>query len=413
MKTVTSVMPKKYQQGILLLVSALLAACGGGSDSKPTNQQSNSTNYSAHQNNTNSTTNSHSNNNTHTNSNSTNHNTKVSNLQLSQNNYEQIELAVFNDLNIRRTSCGFTALQPNQQLKNAAINHANYVAYMNQYSTAELQGHHEVKVDEYSGESNPYYSGRLSGNRINNTNTNRGRKTLPTSYSYQSSTENLSIYHILDRQMAQTNDMQMANHMLQGLLAAPYHMSELLNPYFTEIGVAYRRTAAKQGLSYQGRYYPVQGMVLETVSARPYNLKNTEKNQILNYPCEGIKDTDYKLTNETPNPLPNRNLKTNPIGQPIYIVSQTGSHLTVTDYKMTDENGQAIALQALTHDNDPNRNSLNQPIINPNETILMPLKALQPNTSYHISYKAKVDHSSVVSRQFTFKTRDKSKYENS
>lgn len=314
--------------------------------------------------------------------------------ELSQN-----ELAAFNRLNTRRISCGFGGLRPDSQLKAAADNHANYLLYMLQYSSQGFQGHSETEVDGFSGIKNPYYSGKEVTTRVN-TSGKIGLKATAVSYPYSSLSEDLSYLKYNDAYFEQEGDKKIALRSINGLLAAPYHMASLLNPRFTDIGISYGRVPLKAPLDLNnGKKVSGQGSVLEMVLAAPSSATVRSTTEVISYPCNGTKNTQYELRHEAPNPFGSegRNLKRQPIGQPIFILAD--GKLDVTDYKMTDAANSEIALKALTSDNDIHK------LLPPTQVILMPLTALKPNQAYRVSYSASVDNGLPQNHVITFSTK--------
>lgn len=318
-----------------------------------------------------------------------------------------INLTVLNELNRRRMSCGFPALERSAELDKAATNHADYLIYMEKYSNQGFQGHHEYKVGKYSGINNPYYSGWGISNRLK-TGNDIGTKAQPVSYnsgvdkyidgnkitSYYAIGENLSYSSANHAYVTNRSDFEIAQDALIGLLAAPYHMAGLMNPNYTEVGIEYHRDKIRN-IYPDGTY----GMVLELVSARPNNkAAKTPKQDVLTYPCDGSDRTAYKLDNEYPNPIPSRNLKKNPIGQPIYIRSGNGKPIHVRNYSMKSADGEKIELLPLTKANDPNKK------LREYEVILMPSKELKPNTGYTVNYGISINNGSYQTKYINFTT---------
>lgn len=304
-----------------------------------------------------------------------------------------INLSAFNELNRRRMNCGFPALERSAELDKAATNHADYLIYMEKYSDKDFQGHNEKKEGSFSGINNPYYSGENIGNRLK-TGNNIGTKAQPVLYNYSIVGENLSYSSANHAYVTNRSDFEIAQDALIGLLAAPYHMAGLMNPNYTEVGIEYHRDKIRN-IYPDGTY----GMVLELVSARPNNkAAKTPKQDILTYPCDGSDRTAYKLDNEYPNPIPSRNLKKNPIGQPIYIRSGNGKPIHVSNYSMKSVSDEKIELLPLTKANDPNEK------LREYEVILMPSKALKPNTRYTVKYDISINNGSYQTKYINFTT---------
>lgn len=293
------------------------------------------------------------------------------------------ELGAFNTLNTNRIQCGFGALQNNAQLKNAAVNHANYLIYASEQGSNTL-GHYETT------RSNPYYSGYQISDRVKTAQSSVGKSALASNYNGSAITENLSLTQFSQFNQTgfqQFNDTKSASEMMTGLLAAPYHMTGLLSPNYEEVGVAYRRSRFSNGKFIN---------VLEIVSgSQDFNNKQQSK-PVLHYPCANT-TTAYQLTHESPNPIPNRDLSKNPIGQPIYLLSVEPIKSVVT---ASLTNGtQSIPLITLNKASDPNHK------LSEREVILIPSVALKPNTTYNVSYTLRFTNGKANSNNFSFKTK--------
>ncbi|WP_227428893.1 CAP domain-containing protein [Psychrobacter sp. I-STPA6b] len=314
---------------------------------------------------------------------------------------KQANLSVYNQLNLRRQACGFGGLLPNQELEKAASNHANYLLYMGQHSDV-YQGHSEYKVDSYSGIDNPYYTGNQLSERVQ-TGSNIGKKALAVNYNYRQVGEDISAFYIPHTYFESQNDINIALDSLNGLLAAPYHLASMVSPNFTEVGISYGRIK-RPGVKDYGHNFTFQiyQSVLEVMLGRAMGTPSHKSNSsVLNYPCSEMSyTTEYELTNESPNPFGDkRDLEKEPIGQPIYILGN-GS-IRVSNYKMVDAANQPLSLLKLTSTNDP------QKILKDNQVFLIPLKPLQPDQMYTVTYDVSVNGAKATHKVVTFKTMPK------
>lgn len=302
------------------------------------------------------------------------------------------ETAAFDSLNSKRTACGFGALTLNNSLSIAAINHANYLSSVASSNSRPFASHNEVSETDYTntGIINPYYSGKSVTERLNPTTL--GTSAIKTAYDAAVAGENISVstYGTTDS-THQIDKVATAQDMLTGLLAAPYHIRTLVLPQFKEVGISYRE--AKWLTS---PYYYTQS-VLELVSATPATIGYGTNTQLLNYPCDNVV-TAEKLTHEEPNPIPNRDLKTQPIGQPIYVLAPTGKTIASASAAITSNGASVGYIHTLTAANDPHK------LLNSNEAIFIPDQPLALNTVYNVTYYVTYSDGTKDTRTFSFKT---------
>ncbi len=393
----------------LTLSSLMLAACGGGggSDSTSSNTTGSSTSSSTSNTGTGSTgTTSGS---TNTSGSSSTISSEVTSYNGVNKNFADVggsvdsttglntvEQVAFNALNVARSQCGFGVLTTNTELQKSADNHANYLAYHAMTNSAAnytnpsyvhaTHGHNELDT------TSPFYSANTIAARLK-TDSSKGVLADAVLYNWRFVTENLTLMTIPSTTIDATYDSRAATHGMRNLLAAPYHMAGLLENKYKELGLSYRRSTMT---SSTGAKLPHS--VLEVMSASQTTATVPTVNGTVHYPCNGITDTAYELTNEAPNPIPNRNLATNPIGQPVFIQSTVGSTLAITAYSMKDAQGNIVTLSLLNKNNDPNG------LVVTHQAILMPLTKLNPSTTYTVSYTATVNGVSVGTKTFSFKT---------
>jgi uncharacterized protein YkwD len=178
------------------------------------------------------------------------------------------------------------------------------------------------------------------------------------------------------------------------LIAAPFHGIGLFSSY-TDAGVAVRnatdvgsthgpRVAIQINLGYKfntGPQLPSSSVIVRT------------------YLCQGSTGSFYQVDNETPNPVPGRNLATNPIGAGILIDTPVlNGVLTITSASVTAPgNVNVPLLPTLTYASDTNG------IIQPHQAVLIPDNALMPATTYSVSIAGNVN-GTVFTRNFTYTT---------
>ncbi len=104
--------------------------------------------------------------------------------------------------------------------------------------------------------------------------------------------------------------------------------------------------------------------------------------EVLTYPCQGTSGVNYQLRGEDPNPVPGRNLATNPLGHPIIIKARTGNSLQIASVTMTVVGtGANVVLRSAsqTKADDITGKFL------ANEGYVIPDVPLTPNTTYRVS----------------------------
>ncbi|VTU44933.1 hypothetical protein [Variovorax sp. RA8] len=164
---------------------------------------------------------------------------------------------------------------------------------------------------------------------------------------------------------------------LRGLLSAPYHALSLLSPEL-DIGISIKSSDATGTTGTFGPRSIHQfnlGLAQGAASQKPSSAA------VQTYPCDGTIGTAHTLRNETPNPIPGRDLNANPIGQPILVAVRPGQGIAISSASMKAKvSGTVVALRpVMTKSNDPNG------MLNPSQAVLMPDAPLSPNTEYEVS----------------------------
>ena len=308
-----------------------------------------------------------------------------------------VELVAMKLLNENRSQCGFGSLTANQNLNLTAMNHASYIASVTEINKQPFASHEEQAETGLldTGIINPYYSGIDLATRLNPSTL--GKNAVSTHYDDQAQGENISLSNFSTKDSGYTvNDTATVEAMLYNLFAAPYHLRTLVYPQFTEVGLSYQ--LVKWTVNNQINHTSL----LEIVSALPSSQKYIENTKLLNFPCDGV-TTDYKLTDETPNPFgTTRNLKDQPIGQPVYVLAPFDKIIKDATISMTI-NGQSVGvIHKLMAANDPNRS------LKDNEIVFMPDRELQPSSTYQVSYQLSyTDGTYSQPRSFSFATQPK------
>ena len=184
---------------------------------------------------------------------------------------------------------------------------------------------------------------------------------------------------------------------VRGLLNAPYHLNGLMSGY-RDVGIAVRSNE-DTGKGQQGVF--VQINAAYTASAGPQLLGDSD---VQTYPCDGTTGVNRQLTNETPNPVPGRDLRTAPLGSSVFIAIREGNRLAITRAAMTRAaTGEAVALRRpVTSANDPYGPCLTG-CFKPNQAYIVPDAPLLLATAYTVMLGG-TNNGMAFSRTFTFST---------
>lgn len=148
--------------------------------------------------------------------------------------------------------------------------------------------------------------------------------------------------------------------------------------------------------------------------------KDNTVSGIFTYPCQDVTGTVTALYNETPDPVKytGRNLRVDPIGQPVYISMPSASKIKVSNVKFHDvQRNIDVPIQLLDFDNDPYVNTNYE--LPANEAFILPITdalkscekgtkkggncGLYGNGEYKVSFDILVDGANLETKQFTFK----------
>ena len=232
------------------------------------------------------------------------------------------ELAAYNYLNAERSRCGFGKLAEEPTLNISAKNHADWLLINNYY------GHYEDPAvpTGYTGIT-PVDRARFAG------------------YAGSGASETIT---------GTTGNKSIIGYGVDSaktLNAAPYHLFGMMSPY-VDLGISVRSvnnvtSTLANGLSRAAVYN--FGIKAETY-------QSPAKNSVLSYPCDGTTNVNYEVRNEFPNPVPGRNLLTNPIGHAILVMLARSETLSITGSTMVKlSDGSSVPMRAgITAANDPN-----------------------------------------------------------
>jgi hypothetical protein len=274
----------------------------------------------------------------------------VTNAPPSPSGYGVEELAAFNRFNGHRTQCGFGYLAPNAALDTSAANHLNWMVANNTVSHSEISG-----TTGYTGSTSQarmIAAGYASGTQYGEVLTG-GTGIAKTGFGVKGA---------------------------RILLAAPYHLAGLMASH-RDIGISLKsggNLGSGADVTYAGSA-AVTWLVAD-MAASSTNLHQLQNgSEVLTYPCQGITDTDYEVRAESPNPVPGRDLSTQPIGHPIFIQALKGRTLVISSVTMTGPSGTVPLLTTMTSANDPNS------VLGSHQAVVMPSAPLAANTSYTVT----------------------------
>ncbi|WP_427914355.1 CAP domain-containing protein [Ramlibacter sp. MMS24-I3-19] len=275
------------------------------------------------------------------------------------------ELAAFQFLNAERGRCGFGVLAQNTKLDAAARAHADYQL------VNDLFTHTEDRAVYPSG-----FTGT----------------TMVDRFAFQQYTDMGGAVDEITGETGRDDKTGFGVEGIRNLLNAPYHLQGLMSG-MREAGVAVRSSrdtgtlTPRVLLQWDGAY---------TLQAGPQLLAS---NDVLTYPCEGTTGADRQLTNESPDPVPGRDLTMNPLGTSVYIATRPGNTLAVTAASMTNtRTGGRVALRAaITAANDPQRS------YGANEAYVAADAPLDANTAYEVTV-AGTNNGAAFTRTFRFTT---------
>lgn len=287
------------------------------------------------------------------------------------------DLAAFQLLNAERSRCGFGTLTRNASLDAAAKAHADYQAF---YGIVDhLENLSTMPVG---------FTGSLPSERV-----------IAKGYAPRLA----DIGPVADEITALIGTSDKAGLGASGvrsLLNAPYHLRGLMSGY-RDIGVAVRSNA-DVGSSRPAAYLQINAAYLRSVGEQPFPAA-----EVRTYPCEGVTGVNYRLTNESPNPVPNRDLAVDPLGASVLVAVRPGNRLVVSSATFTQvSTGQRVATRApIGGSNDP---------VNPDgrcaegcftlsEAYIAADAPMLPDTAYRVNLSG-TNNGVAFTRQFSFTT---------
>ena len=281
------------------------------------------------------------------------------------------ELAAFQTLNDVRSACGFGLLAQHVKLDEAARGHADWLirnGYRSHYQVANTPG----------------FTGVMPAERV-----------AAAGYGGLGTFLSTNLLHSLQGSAAELGEGVVS---VMGLLNAPYHGAGLLAGWL-DAGVAVRNVA-DVGVSPAGSRVVVD---FDLAHRTATGSQEPAADAVLTYPCEGRTGVDRQLTNETPNPVPGRDLATQPLGSSVIVRLRHGHVLRITQAAMAEAvTGVAVTLRppvSTEYGNDPHK------LFRSHEAYVAAENPLLPRTSYLVSLHGTND-GKAFSRGFRFTTGD-------
>ena len=253
------------------------------------------------------------------------------------------ELSAFNTLNAERSRCGFGLLAHSPALDATAKGHADWQLINN------FRGH-------FQSVGTPGFTGASPADRA-----------TAAGYAWTGlADENTSL-------IGANVKAGYGASSVRTLLQAPYHAAGLLSG-FRDVGFSIRNDVEVSS-TFGARV--VAQVNLGHTSVGPQSLGTGD---VATYPCAGTTGVDRQLLNESPNPVPGRNLAVNPLGSSILILVREGQTLVITSASMTSvATGLPVTLRApVTSVNDPNTK------VGTHQAFISADAPLQANSAYDV-----------------------------
>ena len=231
------------------------------------------------------------------------------------------ELAAFNLLNFERGRCGFGLLVQNASLDVAAQGHADY-QIINSLLTHVQDGARYPRG----------FTGTMPVDRVR-----------AAGYT--------GVAGVTDEIVAFAGTpfkTGLGAEGVRGLLSAPYHLRGLVAGY-RDVGLSVRSSADL------GNATPAVYLQINAAFTGRTGLRTMAAASVNTYPCEGSTGIKPSLNNETPNPIPNRDLAINPLGPVVYVGLREGNLLVINSSAMVEvATGRQVPLRPpVSAANDP------------------------------------------------------------
>lgn len=333
---------------------------------------------------------------------------------IGQKDQPSAALASANLISLERQNCGVGGLSYDEDLAAVSVKHAAYIAHVRSKTPINNMNPHReqeyVNWEKDTGEGNPHFAGDSFIDRL-----------LTAGYSKAPyfAGENIVLSSAATGNGMVKDPTVAAIGMTRSLLSAPYHLRTIMKPNRANAGTSlttytpYGKSANKS-----------LGYILVAMDASKSNSVAEKLAGITTYPCESTSGTSTALYTESPDPTfgSGRDLRTDPIGQPIHILVDTADKIKVSNVKFRDTvRNTDVPVEMLDADKDPHKGTGYE--LPKNEAFILPITdgikscsgkqgagknncGLMGNTSYEVSFDVLIDDGQFQSKKFTFKTGD-------
>lgn len=262
---------------------------------------------------------------------------------------EAEELAAFNHLNNERGRCGFGLLAQSTALDTSAKGHAQWQLINN------VIGHFQVV-------GTPGFTGV-------------GPLDRAVAAGYVAPGASVTVYDDIIALTGTRVKTGFGVSSVQSLLNAPYHALSLLSTA-RDVGLAVRNDTDVAAT--QGARVLTQFALGNKLPSGPQVLGVGD---VPTYPCQGSTGVGRQLENESPNPVPGRDLASSPLGTTLVVVVRAGQTLAITQARMVNQATQAVVTlrPPTTAANDPNAH------LGAHQVFISADAPLLPNTAYQVT----------------------------
>lgn len=280
------------------------------------------------------------------------------------------ELAAFTLLNAERQRCGFGQMAQSVQLDAAAKAHADYQIVNNLFMHDENLSTHPTGFTGADAAARVIAQGYTGAGAVADEITVLSGTSVKTG---------------------------MGEGGIRALLNAPYHLNGLMSGY-RDVGISVRSNV-DVGAAAAAVFMQINAAYKASVG--PQLMASSD---VLTYPCNGTAGVNRQLSNETPNPVPDRDLRINPLGSTIYVAVLDGNTLAIASASMVKTStGQFITLRTpITATNDPHGPCASG-CFKSHQGYVAADAPLEANTSYQVSING-TNNGNSFSRTFTFTT---------
>lgn len=291
----------------------------------------------------------------------------------------------YGHLNRARTECGFGALTQDVRLDRMADSHA-------QYLTIDPSASHNEP-----NPANPWFTGAdpdVRASFVGYRNAAGTDATIGEGIAYPVGVVGSPGHY--------------ASLEVYGLLNAPYHAMDLLAPWqHVGIGISARTIVSPFGNS------TAENLVLNygsrNTTAGLLSVQTLPADTVLTWPCAATTGPVYdSFRGENPPPVPGRNLATQPVGTPFYVVARKGSGLRVTSANLIAlASGRSVPLMAARYSDSevfPGTTTRFSSYALMDWAFILPDEKM-PAGRYRMTFTASVN-GKAVNRSVEFTTRD-------